>query len=93
METDRVATLFQRSLEKYNLVYKTFIDDADSKSYVAVSSAWPYGTNMFITKEECASHITERMDRRLRVVVRKYKSIYFDSIVDCCSKVELLFLK
>ena len=69
-----MATLFQRSLEKYNLVYKTFIDDADSKSYVAVSSAWPYGTNMFITKEECASHIIERMDGRLRVVVRKYKS-------------------
>ena len=51
METDGVVSLFERSLEKYNLIYKTFIGDGDSKSYAAVSSAQPYGPNVFIAKE------------------------------------------
>ena len=61
METDGVLTLFQRSLEKHNLVYNKFTGSGDSKSYVAVSSAQSFGLKVFMAKEECTSHITKRM--------------------------------
>ena len=52
VETDGVTALFQRSLEKYNLLYKIFLGDGGSKSYVVVSSAQTYGSNIFLAKEE-----------------------------------------
>lgn len=73
METDGALAMFNRSIEKLGLIYKTYIRDGDSKSYTAVSSTMPYGPLIYIEKEECVSHITKRMGTNLREIVKKMR--------------------
>ena len=73
MESDGALALFRRSIQKYNLIYKTYVGDGDSKSYSTVSKACPYGPSVFIEKEECTSHITKRLGTGLREIVRSCK--------------------
>lgn len=47
METDGALALFQPSADKLGLMYTTYIDDGNSKSYSTVSKAQPYGPLQF----------------------------------------------
>ena len=42
-------------------IYKKYVGDGDSKSYVFVKAAQPYGCQEFIEKAESISHIAKRM--------------------------------
>ena len=55
MEPEGALALFQRSVEKLNLIYKTYVGDGDSASFSRVSNEYPYGPNESIQKEECIS--------------------------------------
>ena len=61
MEVDDALLLFRRSVEKLNLIYKTYVGDGDSKSYTTVSKAMRCDPLVYIEKEECIGHITKRM--------------------------------
>ena len=60
----------------YQLIYKKYIGDGDSKGYAAVCKSMMYGGNVFIEREECVSHITKRMESGLREMVRWHKGLY-----------------
>ena len=49
MEPDGAVALFERSVEKRKLLYRT---------YSAVVNSLPYGEDVFINKEECRAYIT-----------------------------------
>ena len=71
MEPEGAVAIFQRSVEKHNLRYTTFIGDGDSKSYKRVTKDQPYGPEYPIQKEECIGHVQKRMGTRLRKLVSK----------------------
>ena len=73
MESEGAIALFERSKEKLGLMYTTYIGDGDSKSYTAVCAAMPYGPSVFIEKQECVSHITKRMGKGLREILKTNK--------------------
>lgn len=39
MESEEAMALFGRSIKKYNIIYKTYIGDRDSKSYSVLSKS------------------------------------------------------
>ena len=43
MESEGAIEIFARSVEVRNLIYKTYIEDGDSKVYSAVRDSMPYG--------------------------------------------------
>lgn len=65
MEVDSVIEMFQRSLEKFGVMYKNYIGDGDSKTYSGILKAAPYD-NQEVVKKECIGHIQKRMGKRLR---------------------------
>ena len=73
MESEGALVLFKRSQKKLGLTYKTYIGDGDSKSYVTVPKAMPYGPLVHIEREECVSHITKRMGTGLREIIKQCK--------------------
>ena len=77
MELDGTMALFQRLKNNSNLIYGTYIGDADSKAYSFVKNSVPYKPPVFINKEKCRAHITKRLDTRLRTVVKNYKGMFY----------------
>ena len=73
MEYNGALSLFRRSINKYNLIYKTYIGDGDIKSYSVVPKYIPYGPSIFIEKQECTSHITKRLGTGLQALVKSCK--------------------
>lgn len=68
MEVDAVITMFKRSLEKYQVRFRNYIGDGDSKTYSGILKAAPYGETE-VTKKECIGHVQKRMGKRLRDIV------------------------
>ena len=66
MESEADALLWQRSMAKNGLQYRTFIGDGDSKGFSSVNSAQPYGPDVPVVKEECVGHVQKRMGSHLR---------------------------
>lgn len=73
MESEGVARIFGRSLEKHNIRYSPFVGDGDSKSYSEVLRLAPYGPAFHIPKEDCIAHVTKRMGTALRKLTTEYK--------------------
>ena len=73
MESRGVVTMFNRSLQLYNLRYRPMIADGDSSSYKAVSSSMPYGQGYPIDKAECITHYGKRIGSALRRIKTEYK--------------------
>ena len=59
MESDGAIALFQHSENNRNLIYGTYIGDGDSKANSSVKNSMPYGSLIYINKEECRAHITK----------------------------------
>lgn len=68
MEVDAVITMFKRSLEKYQVRFRNYIGDGDSKTYSGILKAAPYGETE-VTKKECIGHVQKRIGKRLRDIV------------------------
>ena len=78
MESDGAMALFQRSENNRNLIY--YIEDGDSKAYSSVKNSMPYGSLVYINKEECRAHIAKRIGTRLRTIVKITKVCYVGQI-------------
>ena len=73
MESEGPLAHFRRSIEKYNIINKTYICDGDSKSYSVVSKSMPYCPSIFIEKQEYISHIAKRLGTGSRALVKSCK--------------------
>lgn len=72
MGKDAAIRIFKCSIEKYKLKYTTYVGDGDSSSFKEVSAALfeEYGSEYYISKEDCIEHIQKCMGSNLR----KYKN-------------------
>ena len=73
MESEGALAHFRRSIEKYNIINKTYICDGDSKSYSVVSKSMPHCPSIFIEKQEYTSHIAKRLGTGSRALVKSCK--------------------
>lgn len=64
--------IFSRSLEKRGVKYTNYLGDRDTKGFMKVVEARPYGDTE-IEKLECIGHIQKRMGTRLRRLVKDMK--------------------
>ena len=69
MEVSGAITMFKRSVDSYNLRYKGYIGDGDTKAHQSVVKAKPYG-DVVIEKLECIGHVQKRVGSRLRNLVK-----------------------
>ncbi|XKL59926.1 hypothetical protein PGB90_000942 [Kerria lacca] len=74
MEVEGVLKIFDRSLSQYNVQYKNYLGDGDSRAFKAVCEKQPYGSNYEINKLECIGHVQKRMGTRLRGLKKKLGS-------------------
>ena len=73
MEADGVVEMYQRSVQRYNIRYNSFIGDGDSSAYSTVDREGPYRPTVFIKKEGCVNHVTKRMGTNLHRLIKEYK--------------------
>lgn len=72
MEVEAATILFERSLAKHGLRYRTMLCDGDSRSCNALQDAKVYGF-VEVEKEDCVNHVHKRMGTALRNLVQKQK--------------------
>lgn len=65
--------LWNRSMERNQLRYSTFVGDGDSSAFKTVQNEQPYGPDVPITKKDCVGHIQKRMGTGLRNIVASHK--------------------
>ena len=73
MESGGAIAFFENSVQYRKLIYKTYIDDGDSKVYSAVRNSMPYGTLVYITREESSAHVIMRMGTGLWTIIKNNK--------------------
>ena len=73
MEPAAARIIWNRSIEKHQLCYTTFIGDGGSKSYQQVVSMDPYPL-VPIHKEECLAHVSKRIKKSLCWIKKSTKS-------------------
>ncbi|GFX75729.1 uncharacterized protein TNCV_2237021 [Trichonephila clavipes] len=66
MEVDGTLSIFQRSVQRYDVSYTKYLGDGDSKAFDNIVKNEVYGDNCTITKLECIGHVMKRMGSRLR---------------------------
>lgn len=66
MEVDGMKRMFQRSMDNRKVRYANYIGDGDTKTFLEVQTAKPYGSAFSINKIECVGHVQKRMGTRLR---------------------------
>ncbi|GFX79475.1 uncharacterized protein TNCV_824641 [Trichonephila clavipes] len=66
MEVDGALSIFQRSVQRYDVRYTKYLGDGDSKTFDNIVKNEVYGDNCTITKLECIGHVMKRMRSRLR---------------------------
>ncbi|GFV50450.1 uncharacterized protein TNCV_2082011 [Trichonephila clavipes] len=66
MEVDGALSIFQRSVQRYDVRYTKYLVDGDSKAFDNIVKNEVYGNNCTITKLECIGHVMKRMGSRLR---------------------------
>ncbi|GFU57111.1 uncharacterized protein TNCV_1779741 [Trichonephila clavipes] len=66
MEVDGALSIFQRSVQRYDVRYTKYLGDGDSKAFDNIVKNEVYGDNCTITKLECIGHVMKRMRSRLR---------------------------
>ncbi|GFV32345.1 uncharacterized protein TNCV_1676311 [Trichonephila clavipes] len=65
MEVDGALSIFQRSVQRYDVRYTKYLGDGDSKAFDNIMKNEVYGDNCTITKLECIGHVMKRMGSRL----------------------------
>ncbi|KAL8578095.1 hypothetical protein ACOMHN_055415 [Nucella lapillus] len=66
MEKEAAVTLWNRSVQRHGLRYRTMLSDGDSTAFTAVRESQPYGPQRLVTKLECVNHCHKRMGTALR---------------------------
>ena len=74
MESAGAIEMFQRSVEKNNLIYHEYLGDGNTSSFKDVVSANPYEEYLISpVKLECVGHVQKRLGTRLRNIVKAHK--------------------
>ena len=74
MEGAGAVNMFERSIEKHNLIYHEYLGDGDTSSFKEVVDADPYKKkSVKPKKKECVGHVQKRLGTRLRKVVKNYR--------------------
>ena len=73
MEPEASRIIWNRSIDKHQLCYSTFIGDGDSKSYQQVVTMDPYPL-VSIHKEECLAHVSKRLKKTLCKIQKNTKA-------------------
>ncbi|XP_071056469.1 uncharacterized protein [Onthophagus taurus] len=73
MEADAIIEMFESSESKYDVKYKYYIGDGDSKTFKTILTKKPYGAEFEIYKRECVGHVQKRMGTRLRSIKKEKK--------------------
>ena len=73
MEPEAARIIWNRSIDKHQLCYSTFIGDGDSKSYQQVVTMDPYPL-VSIHKEECLAHVSKRLKKTLCKIKKNTKA-------------------
>ena len=74
MKTEGAVRVFNRYIEKNQLMYANYIGDGDSSAYKNVCESRPYG-DIPIGKLECVGHIQKRVAAGLLTLVKEHKGI------------------
>ena len=75
MEVDAVIEMFSRSEETYEVKYKYYIGDGDTKTFKEILDKKPYGKMFEVHKKECIGHVQKRMGTRLRNAIKLNSNI------------------
>ena len=74
MESAGAISIFNRSVEKNNLIYAEYLGDGDTSSFKDVVDSEPYKEyNVIPVKLECIGHVQKRLGTRLRKLVKNHK--------------------
>lgn len=74
MEAAGAIQMFNRSVEKNNLIYSEYLGDGDTSSFKEVVTHDPYKQyHVQPVKLECVGHVQKRLGTRLRNVVKAHK--------------------
>lgn len=73
MEVEGALAICMRSELSRGLRYVRYLGDGDSKGFLTVSEAKPYGSDVAIEKLECVGHVQKRMGRLLRQLCKDSK--------------------
>ena len=76
MEVDSIIEIFKRSIAKYNVLYRYYIGDGDSKTYTGLVNSHPHD-DVEVIKKECIGHVQKRMGSRLRNLVKKKQKAWW----------------
>ncbi|KYN11371.1 hypothetical protein ALC57_16474 [Trachymyrmex cornetzi] len=64
MEVDGVIDMFKRSIEWFDVKYKRYVGDGDSKTFKNLLDADIYNGEPVVEKSECVLHVKKRMYRQ-----------------------------
>ena len=74
MEAAGAIQIFERSVEKNNLIYSEYLGDGDTSSFKEVITRDPYEQyDVQPIKLECVGHVQKRLGTRLRNIVKACK--------------------
>ena len=73
MEVVGAVDLCKKSEMTRGLRYVRYLGDGDSKGFLAVQEAKPYGNDITIEKLECIAHVQKRMGSHLRKLCKDMK--------------------
>jgi hypothetical protein len=71
MEVHGAVKIWERSVEKHQLQYTTFIGDGDSAACTKLNEIEVYGPDVVVKKEECINHVSKRMFTALTNLKKK----------------------
>ena len=74
MEVDSIKEMFSRSVNLFDVKYKYYIGDGDTKSFKGLVELNPY-SDVIVEKRECVGHVEKRMGTRLRNAKKQNKGI------------------
>lgn len=73
MEATGALCIIRRSQELHGVRYVRYLGDGNSKDFLAVEPAKPYGDRVEICKLECIGHVKKRMGTHLRKLKKEMK--------------------
>ena len=77
MEVAGAIDIFNRSIDKNNLIYYEYLGDDDTSSFKKVVDANPYEKyDIILSNLECKGHVQKLLGTRLRNCVKSHKGTY-----------------
>ena len=69
MESDGAKKIWERSVEKHDVMYTTMVGDGDSSTYETIKNSYD---DITVEKGECIGHVQKRVGKGLRELAKKH---------------------